>query len=459
VVVGAGQGGIPFAKAAAQSGRRVALIERRYVAGTCINEGCTPTKAMIASAAVAEKARRAGDFGVNAGEVSVDMAAVRARTHGIVRDRRDGSEERLLNTEGLDLIYGEAHFLAPGELEARIRDGDSLRLHASLIVLDTGSRPAVPDLPGLDQVPFLDTHGMLEVEELPRRLLILGGGYVAVEYGQMMRRFGSEVTIVQRGPRLLSREDEDVSDAVGEILREDGIELYLSAQASRVSPSGEGVCLEIDTAEGGRRITGSHLLVATGRRPNTERLQVEKVGIELEEGGHIKVDERLQTTAAGVYALGDVTGGPAFTHVSYDDYRVLRVNLLEGGRATTTERLIPYTVFTDPQLGRVGKTEDQARESGIDVRVLTLPAASVSRAGETGETRGLLKAVLDRATGRLVGAACLAAEGGELAALLQVAMLGDLPPHRLRDAIFTHPTWAESLNSLFADLDEPMGHG
>jgi pyruvate/2-oxoglutarate dehydrogenase complex dihydrolipoamide dehydrogenase (E3) component len=456
VVVGAGQGGIPFAKAAAGRGRKVALIERRFVAGTCINEGCTPTKTMIASAYTAERARRAGEYGVEVGAVQVDMAAVRRRTQDIVLEWRRGSEKRLRDTEGLDLVYGEASFSSPGRMSVELRHGGSLQITAPVFVLDTGGRPSVPPLAGLDGVPFLDTNTVLELREVPAKLVILGGGYVAVEYAQMMRRFGSEVTVVQRGPRLLSREDEDVSEAVAEILREDGVELLLDTQATSVAGEPGSLALEVETAEGGRRLRGTHLLVAVGRRPNVEELGLDRVGVEQDEKGHVRVDGGLRTTAEGVYAIGDVTGGPAFTHVSYDDFRILQANLLDGGEATTDGRIVPYTVYTDPQLGRVGESEQQARDRGADVQVLSLATAAVARAVETGEKRGFLKAVVERERGTILGAAMLAPEGGELAAMVQIAMLAGLPAARLRDGVFAHPTLAESLNTLFADLDEPL---
>ena len=453
VVIGAGQGGGPLASALARAGRRTALIEREHVGGTCINVGCTPTKTMVASARVAYLARRATEYGVRAGPVRIDLAAVRERKREIVNDFRAGSEQRIAETPGLDLLRGEARFTGEKRLTVAGKDGSDLA--AGLIVIDVGTRPALPRLPGIDRVPALDSTSIMELDTVPRHLLILGGGYVGLEFAQMFRRFGSEVTVVQRGPALLSREDEDVAEAVAEILREDGITVLLQSEARSVEPGPDGsVRLTVAGAEGERVLEGSHLLVAVGRAPNTDGLGLDAAGVETDERGFIRVDERLATTAPGIYALGDVTGGPAFTHISYDDFRILRTNLLEGGDATTEGRLAPYTVFIDPQLGRVGLTEAQAHEEGRAIRVATLPMTSVARALETGEARGFLKAVVDAETDQILGFAALGPEGGEMMAVVQVAMMGRLPSAALRDGIFAHPTYAEALNNLFAGLDE-----
>jgi pyruvate/2-oxoglutarate dehydrogenase complex dihydrolipoamide dehydrogenase (E3) component len=293
----------------------------------------------------------------------------------------------------------------------------------------------------------------MELGEVPARLLVLGGGYVAVEFAQMFRRFGSEVTVVQRGPRLLGREDADVAEAVAAVLQEDGIELLLGAEAVGVEPAGAGVRLTVRTEDGERTLAGSHLLAATGRVPNTDLLDPAAGGVETDERGYVRVDERLATTAPGVYAMGDVTGAPAFTHVSYDDYRILRANLLDGGERTTTDRLIPYVVFIDPQLGRVGVGEEEARRAGRRVRVATMPMNSVARALETDEPRGLMKAVVDAESDRILGCAILGLEGGELMSMIELAMLGGLPYTALRDGMFAHPTLAEGFNNLFGTLE------
>ena len=454
IVIGAGQGGGPLSTALARAGRRTAIIEQEHVGGTCINEGCTPTKTMVASARVAYLARRGADYGVHTGPVSVDMVRVRQRKRDIVERFRSDSERRIVGTPGVELLMGRARFTGPDSIEVALNDGTLRLLQASTIVINTGDRPAKPPLEGLDTVPSLDSTSIMELDHVPQHLLVLGGGYVGLEFGQMFRRFGAEVTIVQQGPALLAREDPDVAEAVADIMREDGIEILLSANASRVAPGEDGgVRLEVQLGPDTRALHGSHLLVATGRRPNSDGLGLEAAGVETDRRGSVKVDERLRTTVAGVYAVGDVKGGPAFTHISYDDFRILRANLLESGDASTAGRLVPYTVFIDPQLGRVGLSEVEASAEGRSVRVAKLPMSSVARALEVDEPRGFMKAVVDAGSGRVLGCAVLGIEGGEVMAILQVAMMGRVPYTVLREAVFAHPTLAESLNNLFATLD------
>jgi pyruvate/2-oxoglutarate dehydrogenase complex dihydrolipoamide dehydrogenase (E3) component len=450
VIIGAGQAGIPLARSLAQAGWRTALVEREHVGGTCYNEGCTPTKTMIASARLAYLARRAKDYGVLTGAIDVDMVAVRQRKRDLVESWGTGSERRLNATDNLDLLMADASFAGPHELQIRPREGDTYVVEATRVFINTGARPAVPSLAGLAEAPFFTSTTIMEVDQVPDHLLILGGGYIAVEFGQMFRRFGSEVTIIQRRDTLLPREDRDVAEAIATILQDDGIELVLEAEAREVAARANGgVSLEVETTAGAHALTGSHLLVATGRTPNTEALNLPATGLEVDRGGYIPANERLETRVTGIYALGDVKGGPAFTHISYDDYRIIRTNLLEGGDATVAGRLVPYTIFIDPQLGRVGLTEREAREKGMDIRVFTMPMNYVARALEVDESRGFLKAVVDRATDRIVGFAALGIEGGELMAIVELAMMGGVTASTLREAVFAHPTLAESLNSLF----------
>jgi pyruvate/2-oxoglutarate dehydrogenase complex dihydrolipoamide dehydrogenase (E3) component len=454
IVIGAGQGGVPLAKTLAQAGRKVALVEREHVGGTCYNEGCTPTKTMLASAKVAYLDRRSADYGVKNGPVKVDMIAVRQRKRDIVEDFRDGGEQRIRATEGLDLIWGEASFTDPEELEVRL-NSDETRLTAGKFFINTGSRPANPPVEGLPSVPALNSTTIMELDEVPEHLLVLGGGYVGLEFAQMFRRFGSEVTVVQQGKQLLSREDADVAEAVAEVLREDGVEVLLETEAiSAKKTEDAGILLTIGTPEGESTLEGSHLLVAAGRVPNTDRLDLEAAGVVTDERGFIKVNERLETNVEGIWALGDVNGGPAFTHISYDDFRIIKTNLLEGGEATTSDRTVPYTVFIDPQLGRVGLSEEEAREQGRDVRVARMPMEHVARALEVDEPRGMMKAVVDAETSQILGCAVLGIEGGEVAAMIQIAMMGGMPYTTLREAVFAHPTLAESLNNLFATIGE-----
>ncbi len=455
IVIGAGQGGVPLARTLAQAGRRTALVEREHVGGTCYNEGCTPTKTMVASAKVAYFDHRSADYGVKNGPVTVDMVAVRQRKRDIVENFRNGGEQRIRDAEGMDLLKGEARFTGPEELEVRLNGGEELRLTAENIFINVGARPANPPVEGLDSVPTLNSTTIMELDEVPEHLLVLGGGYVGLEFAQMFRRFGSEVTVVQRDKQLLTREDADVAEAVAEILRQDGVEVLLETQAQRTEQTEDGkIRLTISTPEGESALEGSHLLVAAGRPPNTDRLNLEAAGVETDKRGFIRVNERLETNVPGIWALGDVKGGPAFTHISYDDFRIVRINLLEGGNATITDRMVPYTVFIDPQLGRVGLSEEEAREQGRNVRVARMPMSHVARALEVDEPRGMMKAVVDADTDQILGCAVLGIEGGEVMAMIQIAMMGEVPYTVLRDAIFAHPTLAESLNNLFATIEE-----
>jgi pyruvate/2-oxoglutarate dehydrogenase complex dihydrolipoamide dehydrogenase (E3) component len=459
VIIGSGQAGNPLARAFAQAGRRTAVVERVHVGGTCINEGCTPTKTMIASARVAHLARRGAQYGVRDGSVQVDVAHVRKRKQSIVDNFRANSEQGLASA-GVELIRGEARFTGARTIEVRTVD-QPRTLRAEVVVINTGLRPAIPEIPGLDVVPYLTSTSIMELVSAPEHLVVLGGGYVGLEFAQMFRRFGSRVTILQRGDQLLPLEDADVAEEIATILRDEGIDVVLRASATEVARVGTGIRVAYRVGGSGEEgeanatagVSGSHLLVATGRTPNSEGMGLSAAGVVRDEHGYIRVDDQLRTTAEQVYAVGDVKGGPAFTHVSYDDFRILRANLLRGGNASTNGRQVPYTVFTDPQLGRIGMTERQARDAGRRIRVARLPMNSVARALETDETRGFMKAVVDADSERILGAAVLGLEGGEIVALLQVAMMGNLPYTVLRDGIFAHPTLAEAMNSLFMALD------
>jgi pyruvate/2-oxoglutarate dehydrogenase complex dihydrolipoamide dehydrogenase (E3) component len=453
VVIGSGQGGTPLARALAEAGRKTALVERVHVAGTCINEGCTPTKTMVASAKTAYVDRRSADYGVHDGPVTVAMPEVRRRKQSIVDSFRESNENRIEATDGLDLIDGEASFTGPRALAVRTNEGEELEIEADNIFINVGARPAAPPIEGLDSVPALNSTSIMELDELPEHLLVLGGSYVGLEFAQMFRRFGSEVTVVQRGGQLMGREDSDVAEAVADIMREDGIEVLLNAQTNRATQDDGQILLTVNTPEGERTLEGSHLLVAAGRPPNTETLDLEAAGIVKDKRGFIETNERLETGVEGVYAIGDVKGGPAFTHISYDDFRIIRTNLLEGGSATIADRLVPYTMFIDPQLGRIGLSEQEARDQGRNVLIAKIPMSYVARAIEMGETRGFMKAVIDAETERILGCAVLGVEGGEIMAMIEIAMMGDLPYTALRDAVFAHPTLAESLNTLFSTVE------
>jgi pyruvate/2-oxoglutarate dehydrogenase complex dihydrolipoamide dehydrogenase (E3) component len=453
IVIGTSQGGRFLPLELAKAGQKVALVERGPLGGACVNTGCTPTKTMVASARLAYQARRGAEYGLRIGPVSVDLAAVRERKRAMVAGARQNYASRLAQ-DGLDLIEGEAHFTGPNTVEIALSEGGTRQISAPVIVIDTGTRPKPLAIPGADTVAVLDSTSIMELDVLPEHLIILGGGYIGLEFGQMFRRFGSEVTIVQHSPRLLKNEDDDVSDEVAAILREDGINVLTSSTPVRVeSTDGGRVRLTVRTEDGEQRLDGSHLLSAIGRIPNTEALNPGAAGLRLDDHGYIEVDQYLQSSAPGVYAMGDVNGPPAFTHSSYDDYRILHANLINHEKLSTRDRIVPYTVFIDPQLGRVGLTEREARMQGRAIRVAMLPMNAVIRAIETGETRGFMKAIIDADNGQILGCAILGSEAGEIMTIIQVAMLGKLTDTAMVDAIFTHPLLAEGLNSLFATVD------
>ena len=454
IVIGTGQGGKPLARAFAHAGWKTAIIEKDQVGGSCINVGCTPTKTMVASARVAYLARRGGDYGVNTGPISVDQKVVRERKRAIVESFSNGSRRGLEKTENIELVMGEASFTGRNEVSVQLRGNGNRKLMSEKIFINTGARPVVPELPGLDEVPYLDSTSIMELDLVPDHLVVLGGGYIGLEFAQMFRRFGSRVTILERSGQLLAREDPDVSEEVAKILREDGIDVLLDTGALGVARKNGTIEVAVKSPEGERTIDGSHLLVAVGRVPNTDGLNVEAAGVEIDERRFIRVNDRLETNVSGIYALGDVKPGPAFTHISYDDYRVLQANLLNDGNAAIAGRLVPYTVFIDPQLGGVGLTEKEARARGLNIRVAKMPMTHVARALEMDESRGFMKAIVDGDSDQILGCVILGIEGGEIMSMVQIAMMGRLPYTALRDAIFAHPTFAEALNNLFAAIEK-----
>jgi pyruvate/2-oxoglutarate dehydrogenase complex dihydrolipoamide dehydrogenase (E3) component len=453
IIIGSGQGGNPLAGVLTAAGKKTALIERQDVGGTCINRGCTPTKTMVASARVAYLARRAANYGVDVGPVAVDMKRVRERKRAIVSSFREGREKWLAKAH-VELIRGEGSFTAPRQIRVALHGGGERQLSAPQIFIDTGTHSATPAIEGLDSVPYLDNESVMELDHVPEHLVILGGGYIGVEFSQMFRRFGSQVTVIQSGPQLLSEEDQDIAEEVLKILRQDGVAVLLNAHTEKVTRTNDVVRLKLTAGGQAQTIEGSDLLVAAGRVPNTGALQPAAAGIETDKRGFIRVNGRLETSAPGVYAIGDVKGGPQFTHIGYDDYRILKANLLDGGQRTVRDRMVPFTVFLDPQLGRVGMTESEAQKSGRKIRVARMPMTSVARALETDETRGLMKAIVDAETEEILGATVLGYEGGEVMTVFQMAMMGRLKYGVLRDAVFAHPTLAESLNNLFLHFDD-----
>jgi len=445
IVIGAGQAGVPLATRLAASGREVLLVERSRIGGTCVNYGCTPTKTMVASARAAHVARTAARLGVRTGEVAVDFAAVVARQKAVVEQWRASLDRRLAAAgERLRLLRGHARFVDRQAIEV---DGE--RHQAELVIVNVGARPAPPPLAGLEPAAWLDNHRLLDLRTLPSHLVVLGGGFIACEFAQMFRRFGAAVTIVQRAEHLLDREDPDVSEALEAVLRAEGVTLHLGARAARAFPAGSGFGIAL---EDGREVRGSHLLGAVGRRPNTDDLACERAGVRLDRRGYVAVDDAFRTTAPGVYAVGDVTGGPQFTHTSWDDHRIL-IEILEGRRTGgRAGRVVPYTVFTDPQVAGVGLNERAARARGVAHEVAKMPFSWVARAIEIDEPAGLLKVLVDPATERILGASLVGAEVGELVHVIAALMQAGASARAIVDVEMAHPTFAEGLQSAVMQL-------
>lgn len=462
LVVGTGQAGPPLAARLALSGLRTAVVERARFGGTCVNYGCIPTKALVACARAAHVARRAADYGVLLeGDVRMDMEAVRRRTADLVDDSSSGVESWLRGTDGLEVIEGHARFTGPHTVE--IDSGDGRRtVRAEKIFVNVGARPRIPDLDGLDDVPYLTSTTILEVDFLPEHLVVVGGSYVGLEFAQMFRRFGSRVTVIDRNPRLVSQEDPDVSDAIREILTAEGIEVRLSADCLRAARTDRGVEVGVDCEEGPPTVEGSHLLLATGRVPNTHDLGADAAGLELDERGMIVVDDRLRTRLEHVWALGEVNGRGAFTHTAYNDFEIVADNLLSGASRTVRDRILAYALYIDPPLARIGMTEEQARasarETGREVLVGRMPMTRVGRAKERGETRGFMKVLVDAESERILGAALLGIEADEAVHCLLDVMYADAPFTTITRAVHIHPTVCELLPTLLGDL-EPLEEG
>lgn len=450
IIIGSGQAGNPLASAFANKNMSAAVIEKNLAGGSCINYGCTPSKTMRASARIAYLAKRSEDFGIHASSVKVNMKEVYERKKNIVESFRKGTLKGL-NNKNITLFRGDASFIDEKTIQIKLKNGKTKNISGDKIFINTGGRPSIPQIKGLKKIPYLDSTSIMELKEIPEHLLIIGGGYIGLEFGQMFKRFGSNVSIIQKGKQLLSREDPDITEEIKNILLKDGIKIYLNAEVLEVS-SGKNktVNLKIKTSSGEKNLKGSHILAATGHEPNTENLNLFTVGIKTDKKGYIKVNNKLETNVKNIYALGDVKGGPAFTHISFDDFRIIRDNILEGKNNSIKNRFIPYVVFIDPQLGRIGITEKEAKEKKIDYSISKMPMSSVSKAIEVGETRGLIKIITDKKTKKILGAAVLGIEGGELMAMIQIAMMGKLKYNLLQKGIFAHPTLAESLNNVFS---------
>ena len=450
VVIGGGQAGVPVAHALAKAGQRVALVEGAKLGGSCVNFGCTPTKAVLASAKVAHQARRGADYGLRIPTIEVDFPAVLERARHILLQSRAELEQGLEGAENPKLIRGYARLAG--------RDGTLFRIHAGntellskQVVLNTGTRSVIPQIDGLDGVAYLDAENWLDQPTLPEHLVIMGGGYIGLEMGQFYRRMGSRVTVVEAGGQVASHEDEDVAAALQRLLAQEGITFRLNTKIQRVRRRNAGVTVDLDGAGEASDLKASHLFVATGRRSNTDDLGLETVGVALTDDGEVKVDNRLATNVPGIWAAGDIRGGPMFTHTSWDDYRVLESQLV-GDRSRTTDRIIPYAIFTDPQLGRVGMTEREARETKAEVKTGMFEMRNSSKAIELGETGGFIKVIVDGETEQLLGAAVLAVEGAELVHAYIDLMYARAPYTVIRDAIHIHPTLAEDLQSAVATI-------
>ncbi len=456
LIIGSGEAGKYLAWTMAKAGRRTAVVERALIGGSCPNIACLPSKNIIRSAKVADLVRHAADYGVMTGPVTIEMTGVRARKRQMV-DGLISLHLEKYKASGAQLIMGEARFVAPKTVEVRAKDGTVRVLSGDQVFLNLGTRAAIPDVPGLKASQPLTHVEALELDRVPEHPIVLGGGFVGLELAQAMRRFGSRVTILERGLQLAPSEDSDVAEGILELFRDEGIEVLLNAELLSVEgSSGRQIQLRVRTPQGERTLQGSDILAAAGRIPNTEGLGLENTGVELKERGYIRVNERLQTTAPGIWAMGDCAGSPHFTHVAFDDFRIVHSNLT-GGNRTTEGRLIPFCLFTDPELARVGLNESEARKSGIPYRLAKIPFNVILRTRTLSETRGFVKALVGTESDEILGFTAFGTEASELMAAVQTAMLAKLPYTALRDAIFTHPTMAEGLTILFAAVPAPAG--
>ena len=448
IIIGAGQSGPALAGRLVAAGLKVAFVERKLFGGTCVNTGCTPTKTLVASAYAAHLARRAADYGVTIGAtIKVDMKAVKARKDGVVAKSRDGLENWLKTMEGCTVYEGHARFIAPNKVAV---NGEELS--ADRIFLNVGARATIPPIPGLDQVPYLTNSSMMDIDFLPAHLIILGGSYIGLEFGQMYRRFGSGVTVIELAPRLVAREDEDVSHAIADFLAEEGVDVRVKSEVVGVEKQGNSVAVKVQSDGKTSQIVGSHVLVAIGRRPNTDDLGLDKAGIATDARGYIQVDDQLRTNVPGVWALGDCNGRGAFTHTSWNDYEIVAANLLDNDKRRVSDRIQAYALYTDPPLGRAGMTEAEVRKSGKSALITTRPMERVSRAVEKGETKGFMKILVDRDSKQILGASCLGLAGDEVIHCILDVMYAKAPYTVLQRAMHIHPTVSELIPTMLGEL-------
>ncbi|MBV9317892.1 MAG: FAD-containing oxidoreductase [Gammaproteobacteria bacterium] len=447
IIIGTGQAGPSLAARLADAGMQVAVIERGHFGGTCVNNGCTPTKTLIASAEVAHLARRAADYGLDTGPVKIDMRRVKARKDALIERYRSSLEKWLATHRNVTVYRGQAHFTGERALEVGAE-----KLSAERVFIDVGGRPSVPDLPGVREVRFLTSESMMDVDFVPEHLVVVGGSYVGLEFAQMYRRFGSQVSVIEMGPRLIGREDEEVSDAIRDILAAEGIEVRVNAKCIALESAPQGVRVKVDCSTGVPGVTGTHVLLAVGRVPNTEALGLHEAGIDTDERGYIEVDDTLETSASNVYALGDCNGRGAFTHTAYNDYEIVADNLLKGAHRKVTDRIPIYALFTDPPLGRVGKSEAQARREGHELLIGRMPMSDVARAREKGATQGFMKVIIDARSQQILGAAVLGVGGDEVVHSLVDAMYGHLPYTVVQHGVRIHPTVSELIPTMLGEL-------
>jgi pyruvate/2-oxoglutarate dehydrogenase complex dihydrolipoamide dehydrogenase (E3) component len=451
IIIGAGQAGVPLAKKLAKAGKKVALIEKRWVGGVCVNDGCTPTKTWVASARAAYMAGHSAHLGVSVKGNKVNMRLVKKRKDNIVLNARKGIQKSMEEIKNLDLIFGEAAFTGEKILSIRLNWGGSMEIKGEWIFINTGLKTVIPRIEGLEDTAYLTSTSILDLDYVPEHLLIIGANYIGLEFGQMFRRFGSKVTILERSPRILTREDTDVAQAVHQILTDEGVKIHTGASVNNFKTTAKkNIKATITVGDKIKTIKCSHVLVAAGRAPQTDSLNLKPAGIKTDAKGFVKVNHKLETNIPGIYALGDVNGGPAFTHIAYNDFTIVYRNLIEQQNLSTKGRPIPYCMFTDPQLGRIGITEDEAKKQKLkNIKIVKLPMTGVARAVEMGDTRGLMKAIINTKTKKILGAAILGTEGGEIVSVLQMAMEAGMTYEQVRYYIFAHPTYSESLNNLF----------
>jgi pyruvate/2-oxoglutarate dehydrogenase complex dihydrolipoamide dehydrogenase (E3) component len=448
IVIGTGQSGPALTRRLAAAGSKVAVIERKLFGGTCVNTGCTPTKTMVASAYAAHLARRAADYGVTiGGAVKVDMRAVKARKDAVVAPSRNGVEQSLKTLAGCTVYEGHGRFVAPKQVQV----GQEV-LTADRIFLNVGARAVVPPIPGLDRTPYLTNSSMMDVDFLPPHLVVLGGSYIGLEFAQMYRRFGSEVTVIELSPRLISREDEDVSQAIADILAGEGIAIRVNSKVVGVDKQGERVAATVETDGAKSRVVGSHLLLAIGRRPNTDDLGLDRAGVAVDKRGYVEVDDQLRTSVPGIWALGDCNGRGAFTHTSWNDYEIVASNLLDNGSRRVSDRITAYALYIDPPLGRAGMSRAEVRKTGRPALVATMPMERVARAREKGETKGFMRVLVDKETKRILGASLLGLSGDEVIHCILDVMYAKAPYTVLQQAMHIHPTVSELIPTMLGEL-------